>query len=145
MTRITISHQIENGILFEREAVVRLPTNQVRGLNGTARALVDAPGAGLALVPISLRARMLGTTAFGGIASGENIILRYKGTTAARATLEPTGFLDQTDLPSRVVSCVSEAAAYATEENADLELSNSGAITLGGPVLFTLTYHVVKV
>ena len=145
MARIGANNRIEGGILFEREAVVDLPTGQVRALNGTARALVPAPGTGLALVPLSLTATMLGATAFGGISTSENIILRYEGTTAARATLEPTGFLDQTDTPSRVVSCVSEAAAYEPEPDTALELSNSGAITGGSPVRFTLTYHVIKV
>ena len=145
MTRIEGKHRIEGSALFAREAIVRLSTAQVRALSTTARALVAAPGTGLALVPISLTAKMLGATAFGGIGTSENIILRYEGTTATRAILEPTGFLDQTDLPSRVVSCVSEQAAYETEEDTALELSNSGPITGGSPVLFTLTYHVVEV
>ena len=73
MARIGANNRIEGGILFEREAVVDLPTGQVRALNGTARALVPAPGTGLALVPISLTATMLGATAFGGIStSGEH-------------------------------------------------------------------------
>ena len=109
MTRIQNTHRIEGSALFAYEARVRLATSQVRALSTTARTLAAAPGAGLALVPITLTAKMLGATAFGSIATSENIILRYEGTTATRAILEPTGFLDQTDLPSRVVSCVSEA------------------------------------
>ena len=145
MTRIEGNNRIEGSALFLREARVELTTGQVRGLNGTARTLVAAPGPGLALIPFTLTARMLGAVAFGGISTSENIILRYEGTTATRAILEPTGFLDQTDRPSRVVSCVSEQAAYSPEEDADLELSNSGAITLGGHVLFILLYHVIEV
>ena len=108
MTRILNSHRIEGSVLFDRQIVdVRIPTNQVRALSTTARTLVAAPGAGKGIVVDEVRAQMVGTTAFSSVGSGEDLVVRYDGTTAALATIETTGFLDQTDLPIRVVSGLS--------------------------------------
>ena len=144
MPRISNSNQIEGATLFAFETSVRLTGAWVRTLNATARTLVAAPGPGLALVPISLRARMDGGTAFSSIGAGDDIVLRYDGTTAVRATIETTGFLSQTDRPSRVASA-ELAAAYEPLEDTALELYNSGALTAGSAVVFTLTYHVIEV
>ena len=144
MTRISSSNLIEGATLFEFETSVRMTGAWVRGLSGTARTLVEAPGAGFALVPISLRARMDGTTAFGSLGAGDDITLQYDGTTTARATIETTGFLSQTDRPTRVASA-EPAAAYEPLENTALELTAGGALTGGSAVVFTLTYHVIKV
>ena len=60
------------------------------------------------------------------------------------ATLETTGFLNQTDRPTRVASAA-PVAAYEPLEDTALELYNSGALTGGSAVIFTLTYHVIAV
>ena len=144
MARIEISNRIETATLLVHETSVRFTGAWVRALNATARTLVAAPGPGSALVPISLRARMDGGTAFSSIGAGDDIVLRYDGTTAIRATIETTGFLSQTDRPTRVASA-ELAAAYEPLEDTALELYNSGALTSGSAVVFTLTYHVIKV
>ena len=144
MPRISNSNQIEGATLFDFVRSVRFTGAWVRALNATARELVAAPGPGRALVPISIRARMDGGTAFSSIGAGDDIILRYDGTTAVRATLETTGFLSQTDRPTRVASA-ELAAAYEPLEDTALELYNSGALTAGSAVIFTLTYNVIDV
>ena len=144
MARIKISNRIEGATLLLHETSRRFTGAWVRGLNATARTLVPSPGAGSALVAVSLRARMDGSTAFSSIGSGDDIILRYDGTTATIATLETTGFLSQTDRPTRVASAA-PAAAYEPLEDTALELYNSGALTGGSAVIFTLTYHVIGV
>ena len=145
MGTIKVSDPIDGGLeIGVYKSVVVITTVRMRALNTTARAIVPAPGAGLAIVPLDMSVKMTGATAFGGIANTENIIVRYDGTTTTRATIEPTGFLDQTDRPTRVVSFAS-ATAYEPIANQALEVSNSGAITGGSPVEFTTYYRVISV
>ena len=81
MARIKISNRIEGATLLLHETSRRFTGAWVRALNATARTLVPSPGAGSALVAVSLRARMDGGAAFSSIGSGDDIILRYDGTT----------------------------------------------------------------
>ena len=121
MARIQITNRIEGATLLLHETSRRFTGAWVRALNATARTLVPSPGAGSALVPISLRARMDGGAAFSSIGSGDDIILRFDGTTVAIATLETTGFLSQTDRPTRVASAA-PVAAYEPLEDTALEV-----------------------
>ena len=126
------------------KSVVRLTAAQVRALNSTARTVVPSPGAGRAILPVFMTMKVDGGTAFGGIAAGEDITVRYDGSVGTTlATFETTGFLNQTDRPTwaRTFGNTSFEVRGAEE----LELSNSGAITSGSPVIVTTYYRIVEV
>lgn len=76
--------------------VFTITSAQLLALFGTPQTLVAAPGAGIAIVPISARLFLdFNTTAYDGIAAGEDLVLRYTDASGAIAqTIEATGFLD---------------------------------------------------
>jgi hypothetical protein len=76
--------------------VFTITSAQLLALFGTPQTLVAAPGAGIAIVPISARLMLdFNTTAYDGIAVGEDLVLRYTDASGNIAqTIEATGFLD---------------------------------------------------
>ena len=145
MTRIQNSHRIEGSVDFDRKiASVRLTGAQARALSTTARTLVAAPGAGKGIQVDEVRVHMEGTTIFGSIGTGDDLVVRYDGTTAALATIETAAFLNQTDRPTRVVSGRSLTATEPLEDT-EVEISNSGALTGGSALRVTVVYRVLDV
>lgn len=109
---------------------------QLLALFTTPLSLVAAPGAGKAVVPVMAQAFLdAGATAYDGIASGEDLVLRYTDASGAIAlTIETTGFLDQASDQQRVVH--GPATAYAPAANAALMLHMStGNIATGNGTL----------
>ena len=126
------------------KSVVVLTTAQVRALNSTARTIVPSPGTGLAIFPSFMTIKMNGATAFTGIASGEDLLVRYDGTVGTTlAVFETIGFLNQTDRPTwgRTFGNTS----FEVRGDEELELANSGPITGGSPLLVTTYYRLVEV
>ena len=122
----------------ERVHVTRLTRNQIRAI-GTSRTIIPAPGAGKMVVP-SFRGivmELIAGTAFGGIATAENIFVRYldASNTTYSATFEPTGFLDQTTKQVRVSRSAGNAEFNGTSlANAGVEIicTQGGAAFTGG-------------
>lgn len=78
------------------EVDVTLTSAQLLALYTTPIDAIAAPAAGIAVVPLS-STQMLdyGGTAYDGIATGEDLVLRYTDASGAiAATIEATGFLD---------------------------------------------------
>lgn len=77
-------------------AVVTVSTAELLLLNTTPKTLVAAPGAGIAIVPVSATMFLdYATTAYDGIAAGEDLAFRYTdGSGNIALTVEATGFLD---------------------------------------------------
>ena len=146
MARIKTSNVIEGASPATelRSYTVRLTGSQVRSLSTTARTLIPAPGAGFGIVLDHVVAKKTGTTAFSGIAAGEDLRVRYDGATVNLASFETTGFLDQTDGPSRYSYAHTTAAVEPLEDTA-VEVDNSGAITGGSAVEFTSYYRLLEV
>lgn len=76
--------------------VITVTTEELLALNTTPKALVAAPGAGKAIVPVdALMFLDYETTAYDGIAAGEDLAMRYTdGSGNIAAQVETTGFLD---------------------------------------------------
>lgn len=74
-----------------------LTTAEVLALNATPIEVVAAPGAGKAVIVVQAEAMLdYATTAYDGVAAGEDLALRYTdGTGTILAQFETTGFLDQ--------------------------------------------------
>jgi len=77
---------------------VTIPAAQLLTLFATPRALVQAPGAGYALIFVGAIAFLdYVSAAYGGIAAGEDLSVKYTDASGLEVgQLEATGFLDQT-------------------------------------------------
>lgn len=76
---------------------VAIPAAQMLTLNATPRTLVQAPGAGYALIFVGAIAFYdFVAAAYGGIAAGEDLSVKYTDAAGLEVgQLEATGFLDQ--------------------------------------------------
>jgi hypothetical protein len=105
--------------LFGQMQATRITSAQVLALNATPRAVVTAPLAGLAVVPTMVQVYKPAGTAYAGIASGEDLVLKYTNGSGAQcsAVIEATGFLDQATAQHRVVGMMSHTGATAGDTN----------------------------
>lgn len=125
---------------------------QVKALNATPKELVPAPGAGYANI---LEGAVLffdyTTEKYDGIASGEDLSIRYTGTSGTElAQCETTSFLDQTSDQTRYVYPYRAASAISSvtpTEDAALVLhmlvGEIGATTGLSPLKVRTYYRVV--
>lgn len=126
-------------------ADVTLTANQVKALNGTPIQLVAAPGAGnILLFEFAQLWLDYATTAYDGIAAGEDLSIKYTdGSGAEVAQIEATGFLDGTADETRYVKAAS-AAAVQPVANAALVLHMlTGNIATGDSPLKVRTFYRV--
>ena len=124
----------------EQGAAVDITAVEAIALSTTAKSLIAAPGANRTVQVTDVVVRMVGNVAFGGIAAGEDLVIRYTGETDALATIETTGFLDQTDRPFRR-RLAAYTAAIRPQVNTAVEIANSGALTDGSPLEVTIRYR----
>lgn len=90
---------------------------QSLALNATPVSVIPAPGAGKFILPIHTIWFKPAGTAYGGIAVGEDLALRYtNGSGTILQVSETTGFLDQATAQTRVVFGLQSAAATALVE-----------------------------
>lgn len=129
-----------------QEASVTITTAQLKALNTTPIELIAAPGEGYAL---ALDSAVLfldyATTAYDGIASGEDLNIRYTdGSGALVATIETDPFLTSTADALRYVQPTT-AAAITPAANAALVLyMATGNIATGdSPLKLKLYYRVI--
>lgn len=125
-------------------AVITITSAQLLALNGTPQTLVAAPGAGIALVPISARLFLdYGGTAYDGIATGEDLAIRYTdGSGNIAMTIEATGFLDASADAHRIAI---NSGLFTPTANAALVLHmTTGNIATGNsPLKLQLRYRRV--
>lgn len=121
---------------------------QLLALNATPQTLVAAPGSNRILIPVAVFMTMpYNSTAYDGIASGEDLAVRYTGSSGAVAlTVETTGFLDQTSNQQRWTFAGAAPAAtaggVAVVTNAALVLHmTTGEIATGNSPLYVRTYY----
>jgi len=83
---------------------VTITSAQLLALFATPITVLDAPDAGFAWLIDRVVAYKSAGTAYGGIAAGEDLTLKYTNASGAIcAQLETTGFLDQTTAQTRAV------------------------------------------
>lgn len=137
--------------IYRNVATVSVTSAQILALNATAIPVVAAPGANLAIVPYLTVLKHSGGTAYAGIATGEDWVLKYTNASGAQISgvIETTGFLDQTSAQIRIVgrpgSTGSTAGDIAPVANAAIVLHQLvGEIITGNfPVLVRVFYDVI--
>jgi hypothetical protein len=147
IARLTIPNAIT--LLPIRQIDVTVTSAQLLALNATPIQIVAAPGAGLALILDSAVLHKPAGTAYGGIAAGEDLSIKY--TDAAGAAVggcEATGFLDQTTAQTRFLrgyNAASGVSDITPVANAALVLHMlTGEITTGdSPLRLRVYYRVV--
>lgn len=142
---------IPNGITIHpvREIDVTVTSAQLLALFATPITIVAAPGAGRALILDSAVLHKPAGTAYGGIAAGEDLSIKY--TNAAGAAVggcEATGFLDQATAQTRFLQAYRAASGVSDitpVADAPLVLHMlTGEITTGdSPLRLRVYYRVV--
>jgi hypothetical protein len=129
-------------------ADVTISTGELLALNATEKTLIAAPGAGKVLVPELIQFHYdFATTAYAGIAAGEDINIRYTDSSGVIvATLEVTGFLDGTADEYRTLRPLADAAKEPAANAALVAHMASGEITTGdSPLKCRIFYRELAV
>jgi hypothetical protein len=128
-------------------ANVVVSSAELLALNATPKTLVAAAGAGKIIVPVDVQLMLdFATTAYDGIAAGEDLALKYTNASGAIcATVETTGFLDAVADAHRIIHA--QEAAYAPVANAALVLHLlTGEIATGdSPLKVRVRYKVLDI
>lgn len=125
--------------------VTTITSAQLLALNATEQPIVAALGAGKAALLRRVTITKPAGTAYAGIAAGEDLAVKITDDSGATvATVETTGFLDQTTEQTRVAYGVSN---YAPVANAALVLHLlTGEITTGdSDLIVEARYEVVDI
>lgn len=129
-----------------KTATVTVSSAELLALNATPKTLLAAPGAGKALILVAAELWLdYATTAYGGIAAGEDLAIKVTDAAGATlATVETTGFLDATADAFRYVEPTTTAARTPVA-NAPLVLHLlTGEIATGdSPLKLRLLYREI--
>ncbi len=131
--------------------VALITSAQLLALNATPVVIVPAPKTGFFNLLYGLNLNKPAGTAYAGIAAGEDLAVKYTDTNGLQvASLETTGFLDQTTAQSRwtfAYNAASGASDIAVVSNAPLVLQMlTGEITTGNsPLRLRIFYGVMRV
>lgn len=119
---------------FEKSltSLKKITSAQLLALFTTPIEIIPAPGAGYANLIHRLVIRHAGGVAYAGIASGEDLVLKYTNASGAEVSLaiETTGFLDQTTAQIRMSGGVNTSLTPVANAPVVLHLL-SGNITTG--------------
>jgi hypothetical protein len=131
---------------FKRQIDIEITTTELLALNATAIELVPAPGAGKALILLGAVLFLdYNTTAYDGVAAGEDLTINYTDKTGAvLATIETTGFLDQgTDQVRYVYAASTAAITPVADAVLCLHLLTAEIATGNSPLKLRVYYRVV--
>lgn len=128
--------------------VTTVTSAQVLALFGTPITVLPAPGSGIASIIKGVYIYKPAGTAYAGIASGEDLVLKYTNAAGQQVTsvIETTGFLDQTTAQRRYAHPVATTGSTAGDitpvDNAAVVLHLLvGEITTGDSPLYVEVHY----
>jgi len=127
-----------------KTTTVTVSSAELLALNATPKTLLAAPAAGHALILVAAELWLdYATTAYAGIASGEDLAIKYTNASGdVLATVETTGFLDATaDAFRYVVPPTTAAITPVAAAPLVLHLLTGEIITGDSPLKVRLTYR----
>lgn len=151
MIRDNAVSQDKLDVSVDQTVSVQLTTAQILALNATPITLVSAPGAGKAIIFLGAYCLLdYNSAAYGGIATGEDIAVRYTGSSGeivGRA--EATGWLDATADGVRWINAFS---AYDSQSDVTPAVNaalvahmTAGEVTTGNsPINIDIYYRILK-
>lgn len=132
------------------QTTVTITSAELLALNATPKSIVAAPGQGLAILPLRTVIHKPTGTAYAGIASGEDLVLKYTNGSGGQCSsvCETTGFLDQTTVQTRAFGMPGSSGSTAGDVtpvgNAAVVLHLlTGEITTGDSPLYVTCYYSV--
>ena len=151
MTMPAAGHVMPGAAFRLQRKHVQITSTQLLALNATPQTLVAAPGVGFALIFQGLFIQKPAGTAYGGIALGEDLSVKYTGAAGAeQGQCETTGFLDSAANQIRYVNpyhAASLISSITPVEDAPLvlQLLLGEIITGDSPLNCVVLYQVVDV
>lgn len=143
--------QVTKGVARRlRGDLVTITSAQLLALNATPITLVAAPGANMALIFEGMTIRKPAGVAYGGIAAGEDLAVKYTDASGAQVgQCETTGFLDSAGNQIRYVrphTAASGVSDITPVDNAALvlHLLVGEIITGDSPLQIQVFYRVVE-
>jgi hypothetical protein len=135
----------------QQVATATISVAQTLALFATPIQVVAAPGAGFAIVPRLVVIHKPAGTAYGGVAAGEDLVLKYTDASGGQCSsqIETDGFLTSTGAQTRVAGMPGASGAVTTAtvipvDNAAIVLHLLvGEITTGDSPLYVRTYYDV--
>lgn len=151
-----------NGMCFYNRAefnlnqVKQISSAQLLALHATPITVIPAPGAGYAIIVKGWSCWHGTGTAYAGIASGEDLALKYTDASGANAAgvIETTGFLDQTTAQLRYAGNNNSSSAGSATPSDITPVANAaivanllvGEITTGDfPINIQVFYDIIPV
>jgi hypothetical protein len=150
---IRLNKQVSGRVsLLGQSIVTRVTSAQVLALFATPITILAAQGAGIAIIPTRVAIYKPAGTAYGGIAVGEDLVLKYTNAAGAQCSgvIETTGFLDQATAQTRVAfgpgATGATAGDYAPVANAAvvLHLLTAEIITGTSDLYVQLWYDLME-
>jgi hypothetical protein len=137
----------DEATLAVRKATGTITTAQVLALNATPIELVPAPGAGYYVEVVNVHLWLdYNSAAYNGVAAGEDIAIKYDDASGTIiASVETTGFIDQTNDEHRVLAPTGTALHASIPEGNQpivIHLLAGEVATGNSPIKFEILYRV---
>lgn len=130
---------------FELQTVVNITSAQLLALNATEQEVIAAPGANLAIIPTLFAVRKPAGTAYAGVATGEDLVLKYTDDSGAvcAGTVETTGLLDSTSETLAVAGPSEDSFVPVANAAIVLHLLSGEVITGDSDLEVLIRYKVI--
>lgn len=145
---LVINRRSGNQVLLGQFVTKEITAAQLLALNATPITIVAAQGASVAIIPTRVTIYKPAGTAYAGVATGEDLVLKYTNGSGAQVSgaIETTGFLDQTTAQTRVAGMPGATGAtagdYAPVANAAVVLHLlTGEIITGNTSIFVRVHY----
>ena len=143
-TGVVENVNISTSLLPTQSDIITVTSAQLLALNATPKTLVAAPGAGKAILPVTLELFLdYNSAAYAAIHADDDLTVKFtNGSGAVLGTVEATGFLDQTSDQRRIIT-FSGTITPVSNALVCLYMDNTEVTTGDSPLYARFTYRTV--